>query len=139
MIEKFADGELRARGGWQKVPWRERQGGKHSQWRDGSCVGCLLGPRERVIGYNFCGRANRIRQRCVCVTSGTRVARERKGGEALAGTGEESPQGNNRCELLTGAAVRALRVTPTGEINRPAAIVAEKGQVSAPVPSKPDM
>jgi len=38
-----------------------------------------------------------------------------------------SPRGNNRCELLTGAAARALRVAPTGEINRPAATAAEKG------------
>jgi len=46
--------------------------------RDGSCVGCVwfVGPRERVIGYNFCGPANRIRRRCVCVTGGARVARE---------------------------------------------------------------
>lgn len=47
-----------------------------------------------------------------------------------AARGMESPQGNNRCELLTGAAVRALRVTPTGEINRPAAIASEKGQTN---------
>jgi len=40
----------------------------------------------------------------------------------------ESPQGNNRCELLTGAAIRALRVTPNGEINRPAAIANEKDE-----------
>lgn len=53
--------------------------------------------------------------------------REQQGGKG--GEGDvESLQGNNRCELLTGAAVRAL-LTPTSEINRPAAIASEKGQV----------
>jgi len=127
---------------------RERGGGRDravntAAGGDGSCVGCVwfVGPRERVIGYNFCGPANRIRRRCVCVTGGARVARESgkaakgrrqggrgKGGEG-GGGGEQgvSPRGNNRCELLTGAAARALRVAPTGEINRPAATAAEKG------------
>lgn len=52
----------------------------------------------------------------------------RESGRAVRGM--KSPQGNNRCELLTGAAVRALRVTPTGEINRPAAIASEKERMS---------
>lgn len=85
----------------------ERRGGGW-QPRDGSYapVVWLCRVAGAVIGYNFCGPANRIRRRCVCVTSGTSGGLRARG-EGRPGARTESPRGNNRRELLTGAVVHA--------------------------------